>query len=357
MAKGLTLDIGADTREFQRGVKDAERALDDVADALDDAARDGDKAADQLERSFSDAQKDISRSARRMGDDIGDESRRGFDRAKNAGVGLRDELKQNFAEVASSFDGSVQGIADGIQGTLGGAALAVGGPLGIALAGLGAIGGSFAQQWADAAAETEERIEAMYDDMLESGQNYLSQEFVNQQIGELVKDQGRYNEILERSKQLGIDVSTLLIAEVTAGQERNQVLERAEELRQEALESAKAGADYTDAEAQSANKLAGELAGTVQHYLDLNGSQSDSLSKVEAARKAQELVNQQFSEGARTTEQIGQNIDSWEELKRVRLEVDAPDPNRIFDNFQRVFSQRTLRLQGAVVTRNGTVVY
>ncbi len=138
MAKELRIDLAANTRDFQRGIQDAEKELDKVADALDDVARDGDDAAEKLERSFRDMAQGASKATRDIRDDT-DRNMRGLsDDSKASLRELGDEAKQNAAETFSSFDGSAQSFADGLQGTLGGIVSSLG-PAGALAGALGAI--------------------------------------------------------------------------------------------------------------------------------------------------------------------------------------------------------------------------
>jgi hypothetical protein len=112
MAKGISINFLADVRDFLKGTKNVEDELDDVADALDDVARDGEQATEKLEDGF----KELAKASKKAGDDIGDGFKKG---TKEAGEGLDDlqeNSKSNAKEVAASFDGSVESIVDGFQG-------------------------------------------------------------------------------------------------------------------------------------------------------------------------------------------------------------------------------------------------
>lgn len=227
---GFEIDIAANAREFQRGTKDVEAALEDVADALDaltaDAARAGDKMGDELgdgakdgakkaERAtddISDALKDVARDADRAGDKLGDElgdgakqasgevdkleasfknvadaSKRetnkasdsmkknfdeGTDSAKRDLAELKDEAISNASETFSSFDGSITSLADGIQGTLGGVISNIG-PMGAiagaaAAVGVGLLTAEF-ERSSEKAAELREQAAELARQIIEAG--------------------------------------------------------------------------------------------------------------------------------------------------------------------------------------------
>lgn len=157
MAKELKIDLLADTRDFQRGVQDAEKELAQVSDALDDVARDGDSTARKLERSFDDVSdaaresgdeassrlersfKDIADSARKSGDDAGDGLKKGIDKGSDAAGEFADEAKSSAKESAASFSGEFEDVGDLIQ-EVAANAFAGFGPLGAAAGIAAAVG-------------------------------------------------------------------------------------------------------------------------------------------------------------------------------------------------------------------------
>lgn len=137
------ISLVSDVREVLRGTKDVEKAFDEVADSLDDLARESkqsaDQAGDSIEREFRDAldkvQRETKDTSRRMGDDL-------KDGAKEAGEGftdLKDEAKESAREAAASFSGEFTDVADYIQEVLA-QALSGFGPVGAA-AGIAAAAG------------------------------------------------------------------------------------------------------------------------------------------------------------------------------------------------------------------------
>lgn len=157
MAKGIEIDIAANTRDFQRGTKDVEKSLDKVADALDDVSKDADKtgrnigdeikdggkdaerAVDKLEKSFKDVAAASKRETRTAGDAMKRNMKEGADGAGEAITEWGDEAKQNIAETFSSFRGEAEDFAGIAQDTFGGVISALG-PLGMAAGAAGALG-------------------------------------------------------------------------------------------------------------------------------------------------------------------------------------------------------------------------
>lgn len=170
------LSLVADVRQWLKGAGDVEQSLDQIADGLDDLARDtktnADKAADSLEREFSEAFDKVKTEGRQASRRMGDDFKAG---TKEAGEGLdefKDEANSTAREAAASFSGSFDDVADGIQEVLANA-LAGFGPIGAA-AGLVAAAGiglmvSGLQDSADKAAEAKDRVLDLADAIADAG--------------------------------------------------------------------------------------------------------------------------------------------------------------------------------------------
>jgi len=177
----IQIDFLANVSKFLRGSKDVEDALEDVSDSLDDVARDSQKEADKMADGFVDAGKDIDRSNERLERSFADladaaksetqkgsrEMSRNFEQGTSAAKRdlkeLGNEARQNAAETFSSFDGSAESFADGIQGTLGGIVSSLG-PVGAAAGAAAAIGIGLATAGiAKSKEETEELKERIAD--------------------------------------------------------------------------------------------------------------------------------------------------------------------------------------------------
>lgn len=172
--KGINLDINANTRGFQAGIKDVDKALDQVADSLDDVARDGEQATEKLERSFKDLADNAKKSGRSLGDGFSSDIKRSSSEASGNMRELGDEAKANLAETLSSFDGTVEGTIAGIQGTLGGVTAGLTGVVPIiaaaaGAAGLGLIAVAF-EQGGEQAQKVREQIAQLATEFIETGE-------------------------------------------------------------------------------------------------------------------------------------------------------------------------------------------
>lgn len=234
----LSIDIAANTRAAQAQVGDLGDALDKVADALDDVARDAQRSGDKAERAFDGMEKGLTgvareaddaadkveksfremvKDAERADDKIGKTGDKGggFSKAGEASGEFKDEALSNFSEVTSSFDGSMSSIQDLAQGTLGG--LASSGLPGIGLAaGAAAVGvgliGSAIEANDEAMKASEERTSEWAQAYIEGTERMVGASHVLAQIQDITTDTEKYKKATESAKDWGVDVGTAISA-------------------------------------------------------------------------------------------------------------------------------------------------
>lgn len=222
MAKGIVINFLSDVRDFLRGTENVEDALDDVADSLEGVAKDGDKAAEKLSDSFRDNIKEVSRAAREAGDGIGSDLNKGFKKAGEGAEALSENSKSNAKEVAASFDGSIESIADGFQG-LAAEAFEGFGPAGLAAGALVAAGIGLAtaeiQRNEEAAKLAKERTIELGRAFIESGAGVAGLESFNEQLKLIISNADdapkKLEEIQKLAKDfpdLADDISTMAVA-------------------------------------------------------------------------------------------------------------------------------------------------
>lgn len=228
---GVSIDVAADSRDFVREVgKKMPDALDDVVDGLKDVERAGDHAGDSIDDAMRDAQRatgkqedalrDLVKQTRKAddaNDDYRKSSKQAFDDSGSAVAEFKDEARSNFSEVVSSFDGSMDSVADLAQGTLGGLAGSIAGPVGLAAgAGAAILGGMFTSlttSATEAAEKSAERIDNMVDDMLESGQRFASESLIQEAMKDIVKDSAQLDDVKRRADIAGVSLQTALRAQ------------------------------------------------------------------------------------------------------------------------------------------------
>ncbi len=161
------LSLIGEAREWFRTTSDVEKSLDDLADSLDQLARDtgdsADKAGTELKREFTDAFDKVKTESKRASDRMGTDIKRGTREAGEGMDGLKEEAQDTAREVAASFDGSAESIIDGFQ-EVAAQAGAHFGPAGL-VAGIAAAGviGIFTSQLEEAKRKAQETLQRTID--------------------------------------------------------------------------------------------------------------------------------------------------------------------------------------------------
>lgn len=183
--KDIEIGIASETKAFKQGVdagiikpvEDATEALEKMGksrgpEQLEDGFKEAQKASEKLETEVKETAATIERKFKDSYRQIDDGAQQGFSKAGDAARSFKEEAISNLSEVTSSFDGSMQGIADGIQGTLGGAALGLAGislPAALAAGVLGAVFGSVLTAIGDDSDEAKAKVSALTQELIETG--------------------------------------------------------------------------------------------------------------------------------------------------------------------------------------------
>jgi len=220
-------DAGDAARDAERRIDDAADAVDDLGrsngpEKLEDAMRDAQRATErlgdetedvarQIEREF----RDTYRKVKQDSEDIGDSGSRGFGKAAEAGAEFKDEALSNFSEVTSSFDGSMSSIQDLAQGTLGGLASSglpgIGIAAGAAAAGVGLIGSAIEAN-DEAMKESEQRVADWAQAYIDGGSKIVDSAHIVAEVQSIATDPERYKDAKEAAKDWGVDTSTAMLA-------------------------------------------------------------------------------------------------------------------------------------------------
>ena len=184
MARGkpVVIEFAASVRDYLRGTRDVERATEDIADELKDAARE----SDRFERDFTDAMKDAERQAERSSRSIEQDFEKTPGKLGEIGEDAGGELTQGIGEAISS--GDVEGL---ISGVLGGVVSGLKGPLGLAAAAIGGVAVVGFQRWQAEVERLTELSESRVDAMLERlgrTKDELDAAFRNEQYEAWVRD-------------------------------------------------------------------------------------------------------------------------------------------------------------------------
>jgi hypothetical protein len=233
VAGEINIPIAGDASKFIRETSDAEKALDKVADALDDAAKESKEAGRDGERSFRDLTsevKDTERATDKLADsfddarkkarDVGDDGERSLRRLGVKGSEVGGELKQNLGETFSSFRGDLEDLPQIAQDTLGGLAGsgALGGIAGLAATAAGAAGLGLVIGAMETIEERNKALEARANELaqayISAGTNILSAMDVASASSAVLTDPEKRKEVQAYADALGIDLPTAVRAYV-----------------------------------------------------------------------------------------------------------------------------------------------
>lgn len=172
---GFKLSLAADVRSWLKGTADVEQSLEEIADSLDDLARDtktdAAKAGDGLAREFSTAFDKVKTESKQTGKKVGEELSDGTRKAGGGLDDLKDEAQQSARETAASFS-DVTDALDLVQEVAANAFSGFG-PAGMAAGALAAVGIGMLKTSLDQAKEKAdtyvETVQSMASSMREVG--------------------------------------------------------------------------------------------------------------------------------------------------------------------------------------------
>jgi hypothetical protein len=188
IARIKAVDIEADTRQAEQEIgklKRSIKALSDDTKAIDVGGDDG------FRKIATDADTHIGHASERVGE-------------------FKDEARQNFGEITSSFAGSMDSITDLVQGTLGGLAGSLAGPIGLAL-GAASVGVGLAvgqlQKAADSANEAKQAIVDLAGEIRDAGGDVNDLDWAKrfQEFGDTVVDSKSWFEVWQTSSVTALE--------------------------------------------------------------------------------------------------------------------------------------------------------
>lgn len=215
--RDLTFNLVTDQSAFD--TDQAARDMQRLGDAAEDTGRqqqqmgdDATRAAGDLERLAREAEQ-AGRAVRGAGDDadragrqMGDSGEQGASRMSEAFGDARSEISGNLQEVAASFDGTVSGLIDGVQGALAPLGAAFGG-IGLAVGAAASVGVGLLKAQAEQLKET---VNGMVSAMIADG-GRLSRDSVFAKIEEFAADES-INQLAKDAELARISWEDFLLA-------------------------------------------------------------------------------------------------------------------------------------------------
>jgi hypothetical protein len=205
-----SVDILANTRQAQSNVKDLSKAMDGVADSLDDVAADASRNGEKVERSF----REMVTAAKKVDDavdKIGSTSKRSVNEASESFDEFKSEANSTAKESAASFDGSAESIVGSFQ-EIAANAFSGFGPLGT-VAGLGlaagiGLGTAAITQADEARQRLQENAGQLANAYIDAGTTALDAMTIAGRTAEILTDPEQRKGAEELRQLIGIDLPT-----------------------------------------------------------------------------------------------------------------------------------------------------
>lgn len=299
MSKPIDIHFAADHSALDKGISEINDELGTVSDSLDEVSDYANVLSDDWDK-VGNKGKDAGRDVERGMDD----AERSTKKAGEEAEGLGDALGGLGGIARDALEGDVTGAVEGVADTLGGLAGIIPGIGGLIGAGLGVVATELVASWDDAAKEVEERVAGMYEDLIASGNQYLSQQYLMQATADLFGDPKKLEEITKAAKVAGLaitDVAAAYAGDADAIKLVDQALDDAADAQ---LALQKAGEEYntsTIVTARAAQDAIGNVAeatdnagARAQGYADTVGKYADKWGAAEKkandAKKAVDAI-------------------------------------------------------------------
>lgn len=262
MSDRITINFTANTREVERGADRMADSLGDVESSLDDIGNQGEKAL----RKTTDAVDDLNT---KTSDTQGT--------VQDLGSAAQDALGGDFVSGAT-------GAATSLLGLIG-----LGGTAGVLLT---EVARAFNQSWQDNAAATEARVKTMYDDMLKSGQDFLSDSQIQQNVADIVNDTEKMKDLNTFAINSGIAITDLIAAEAGASEARSSVLSELNRQIEENVNLQESGTITSGDQLTIVEAQESKLQEILTHYGNIATEQDNVLGLVKQTRDVYEVVAQ-----------------------------------------------------------------
>jgi hypothetical protein len=300
-----TRTVAEITADAQQAMAEAQRVDDELV------ALSRQKTTVTIDADTTQASRDVGTFSK-SGAAIGDDFEHGARRAAEGMDEASDSMRSNAIEVAASWDGSLSSTVGGVQGLV--AEMTAGfGPAGIiagvvAAGGLGLISSTFEKQKAAAEADADalaKSVQAMYDDMSESGKKYLSEGYIRKAVDEIVNDTDKWAAAQDTVRDSGASLGVVLRAMAGDQEDAAAVTAKINSQLEEKAKQLKATGDAwaKETDPKKAESLRLQNVG-IQAQIDaldgekdaINGT-ADAQSKASAQQKAADAARRKSADG------------------------------------------------------------
>lgn len=365
MAGGpIVLNYSANVKDAVAGTNELSKAVEKTADAADDAQTDIASSADKtlsaqkkaaqgiiqatkdaarqqiaewaraaveqgqdaetVQRKVSVMYNKIEADAKQASTTVERSSASGWSKAQEAVDGFGGKVGgvlQTASNALGSFDGSISSVGT----TISGLATLIPGVGGLIGGALGGIAATMFNAWDDNSKKAAQAVADMYDDMIESGNAFASQDLVNSKVHDIIKDQGQLNDVRSRAAQIGVSVQTALRAEAGDHDALALALGKAQSgydvLHEKVDTYIKSGAKVPDdlsAQAAAASELA-------THYQGLAGQESLAAGNADLYRQSISNTTAALGTATGAANALNEKIKSLPTTRDIKVNVTGLD--------------------------------
>lgn len=190
--------------------RDADRAGDRIGDSLEGGFDDGKDAAREMERSAGRDLTETQRDANRAGDRIGDDLEEGFEKGGEAASDLRTTAGEAIGDIARDAASGGEDIGDSLIDGISAASMAIPGIAGVIGGAVSGIAAGAFEAWRESAERTEARTVSMYEDMIESGESYLSLVYYTAELERLLGEDR--DKTRSKAETAGVEIEVMAAA-------------------------------------------------------------------------------------------------------------------------------------------------
>ena len=356
MSKGIGLVFTADTTSVEEGSRTVQSALDEVNEASRSTARSQERDFEQVDRAAKNTAKNIdfipgvfvdwetesdSRTKRISEDIEGVESSAGD---------LAGTVKGSLSSAFQDWDGTAEGAVSSVGRSLEGLAGLIPGIGGLIGAGLGVVVSEWAQSWGDAAEENKKNTREMYDDMIASGDRFLSESLVQQKISEIINDSQKLDEVRQRAQDAGIALDTMLAAEAGSKSALEEVLGRVNAAVEENVELQRDGTFESQEQLVAVENQLTRLQGVQDRLNEIASAQDGVVNKAELYDRAVDAARGNLEAQQEAIQIRNRLLGETPAVVNTRLDVDDSELER------KLRQDRTIRVNLEGYARNGVRV-
>ena len=305
--------------DFYRATQELWKKREDAERAVLDSFR------QEYERTF----EDVERVAEDSSDKVGDSTEKGFERAGDAAKDTAGTVTDTLGDALGSLDGTAQGAADGAVGALRGLAGLIPGIGALIGAGLATVAAPLVKSFFDSAEESEDRVQRMYDQMLDSGLNYLTEKQLQEQLVENLSDETMRARAQSIADYFKIPFERAMAIITENGEEAKTLLGEIDE-------------EFENSGLNGANGLRGINSGAFEPLINarsalmaINGEYETGLSKVQETRRALDFLTTPINAATDAAAETNDELDRLGNPRaaEVEIEVNTSAADRAMRNF------------------------